>query len=68
MFERYLPLKNKISTAEVVRVTDSYVDIRIGKLETKLPDKEMIPGETFNKGDLIKVYIKIFKVHPKGQE
>ncbi len=44
------------------------MDIRIGKLETKLPDKEMIPGETFNKGDLIKVYIKIFKVHPKGQE
>ncbi|MGB4375651.1 MAG: NusA N-terminal domain-containing protein, partial [Defluviitoga tunisiensis] len=30
LFERYLPLKNKISTAEVVRVTDSYVDIRIG--------------------------------------
>ena len=66
LFERYLPLKNKISTAEVIRVTDSYIDIRIGKLETKLPDKEMIPGETFNTGDLIKVYIKDIQSTSKG--
>jgi len=43
-----------VVTAEVLRVTPEFLDIRIGKLETHLPNKEWIPGETFEQSDLIK--------------
>lgn len=57
LFDKYISLKDKITTAEVLQVTSSYADIRIGKLETKLPNKDMIPGEKLQQGDLIKVHV-----------
>jgi len=46
-FEKYSELAGKITTAEVVRVTKDWADIRIGKLETRLPK---------NNGFLVKKY------------
>lgn len=56
-FEKYSELKGTVTTAEVIRVTSEWADIRIGKLETRLPKKEWIPGEEIKAGDLVKVYI-----------
>jgi N utilization substance protein A len=66
LFDKYVALKNRISTAEIIKVSDEYIDIRIGKLETKLPMKETIPGETFKSGELVKVYIKNIQNTSKG--
>lgn len=56
-FEKYSDLKGTVTTAEVLRVTPEWADIRIGKLETRLPKKDWIPGEEIKQGELIKVYI-----------
>ncbi|MBO8161599.1 MAG: transcription termination factor NusA [Thermosipho sp. (in: Bacteria)] len=65
-FEKYSELIGKITTAEVIRVTQDWADIRIGKLETRLPKKEWIPGEEIEPSSLIKVYIKDVKKDKKG--
>lgn len=66
LYHKYSPLEGKITTAEVLLVTKDYADIRIGKLETKLPQKEWIPGESLYSGDIIKVYIKSIQKTTKG--
>ncbi|ABR31259.1 transcription elongation factor NusA [Thermosipho melanesiensis] len=65
-FEKYSELAGKITTAEVIRITKEWADIRIGKLETRLPKKEWIPGETIEPASLIKVYVKDVKKDKKG--
>ncbi|HOV54335.1 MAG TPA: transcription termination factor NusA [Fervidobacterium sp.] len=65
-YERYSDLVKRVVTAEVLRVTPEFLDIRIGKLETHLPNKEWIPGETFEQSDLIKVYVRDVKRDKKG--
>ncbi|MDK2886066.1 MAG: transcription termination/antitermination protein NusA [Thermosipho sp. (in: thermotogales)] len=65
-FEKYSELIGKITTAEVIRVTPEWADIRIGKLETRLPKKEWIPGEEIEPYSLIKVYIKDVQKDKKG--
>lgn len=65
-FEKYSELIGKITTAEVIRVTPDWADIRIGKLETRLPKKEWMPGEEIEPSSLIKVYIKDVKKDKKG--
>ncbi len=66
LFEKYVPLKDKITNAEVSKVSPDGADIRIGKLETKLPVKDMIPNESMKQGDLVKVYIKDVQYTSKG--
>ncbi|KLO22896.1 MULTISPECIES: transcription termination factor NusA [unclassified Marinitoga] len=66
LYHKYAPLEGKITTAEVLLVTNDYADIRIGKLETKLPKKEWIPNETLYSGDILKVYIKSIQKTTKG--
>ncbi|SHE27108.1 NusA antitermination factor [Marinitoga hydrogenitolerans DSM 16785] len=66
LYHKYSPLEGKITTAEVLLVTFEYADIRIGKLETKLPKKEWIPNESLYSGDIIKVYIKSIQKTTKG--
>ncbi len=65
-FEKYNELVGKIVTAEVLKVTPEWLDIRIGKLETHLPAKEWIPGETFEQSELIKVYVVDVEKGKKG--
>jgi N utilization substance protein A len=66
LFDKYVSLRNKITNAEVLKVADGYAEIRIGKLETKLPEKEIIPGEKLLQGDLIKVHVKDIQKTTKG--
>ncbi|ODN30933.1 transcription termination factor NusA [Fervidobacterium thailandense] len=65
-YEKYADLVGRVVTAEVLRVTPEFLDIRIGKLETHLPKKEWIPGEQFEQSDLIKVYVREVKKDKKG--
>ena len=65
-YEQYSELKGSVTTAEVIRVTADWADIRIGKLETRLPKREWIPGEELLTGSLIKVYIIDVKKTTKG--
>ncbi len=65
-FEKYNELVGKIVTAEVLKVTSEWLDIRIGKLETHLPAKEWIPSEIFEQSELIKVYVVHVEKGKKG--
>lgn len=65
-YEQYSELKGSVTTAEIIRVTADWADIRIGKLETRLPKREWIPGEELLTGSLIKVYIIDVKKTTKG--
>jgi len=65
-YEQYSELKGSVTTAEIIRVTADWADIRIGKLETRLPKREWIPGEELSAGSLIKVYILDVKKTTKG--
>ncbi len=57
LFQKYSDLKGTVTTAEVLRITENWIDLRIGKLETKLPTRELIPGEAMRSNSLIKVYV-----------
>lgn len=50
---------NEIVTAKVVSVNPVTGDaaVEIAKTEALLPKKEQLPGETFNTGDFVKIYV-----------
>ncbi|MBD3831235.1 MAG: transcription termination factor NusA, partial [Arcobacter sp.] len=66
LFDKYISLKDKVTNAEVIMIEDEFAEIRIGKLETKLPLKEMLPGEILKPGQLIKVHVKDIQKSTKG--
>jgi N utilization substance protein A len=66
LYEKYVSLKDKITNAEIIKVNPNFAEIRIGKLETKLPEKEMIPGEELTAGDLVKVHVKDIQQTTEG--
>ena len=41
----------------MLRITPEWIDLRIGKLETRIPTKELIPGEQPRLNSLLKVYV-----------
>lgn len=65
-YEHYSGLAGSVVTAEVIRVTGDWADIRVGKIETRLPKKEWIGNETIKAGDLIKVYVESVLKDKKG--
>lgn len=65
-YEHYSGLAGSVITAEVIRVTSDWADIRVGKIETRLPKKEWIGNETIKPGDLIKVYVENVLKDKKG--
>ncbi len=65
-YEYYSQLAGSITTAEVLRVAPEFADLRIGKLETRLPKKEWIGDERMKSGDLIKVYVQDVAKDKKG--
>ncbi|RKX52849.1 MAG: transcription termination/antitermination protein NusA [Thermotoga sp.] len=66
LYKQYLNMVRTVVTAEVIRVSQNFADIRVGKLETRLLRKEMIPSEELKVGDFIKVYITDIKRKGKG--
>lgn len=57
LFDKYIDMKGVVTTSEVLRVTSEWIDLRIGKLETRMSTKELIPGEQPRLNSLIKVYV-----------
>ncbi|HAA86511.1 MAG TPA: transcription termination/antitermination protein NusA [Kosmotogaceae bacterium] len=66
LYDRYSDLKGKITTAEVIRATDDFADLRVGKIETRISSKELIPGERIRSNQLLKVYVADLVKSPKG--
>jgi len=66
LYEQYSDFEGTVKTSEVIRVTKDWADIRIGKLETRLPKKVWIPGENITVGEMIKVYIMKVERTRKG--
>ncbi|MGJ8455051.1 transcription termination factor NusA [Pseudothermotoga sp. U03pept] len=65
-YEHYSGLAGSVITAEVIRVTADWADVRVGKIETRLPKKEWIDNENIKPGDLIKVYVGSVLKDKKG--
>lgn len=65
-YEHYSGLAGSVVTAEVIRVTADWADVRVGKIETRLPKKEWIGNEVIKSGDLIKVYVASVVKDKKG--
>jgi len=57
LFDKYVDMKGTATTSEVLRVTAEWIDLRIGKLETRIPTKELIPGEQPRLNSLMKVFV-----------
>lgn len=57
LYGTYADMKGMVTTAEVLRVSGEWADLRIGKLETRIPVKETIPGEQLRPNTLMKVYV-----------
>lgn len=57
LFKKYSEMVGSVTTAEVMRVTDRWADVRVGKIETRLLKRDWIYGEQLRQGSLIKLYI-----------
>lgn len=57
LFDKYVDMKGTATTSEILRVTAEWIDLRIGKLETRIPTKELIPGEQPRLNSLMKVFV-----------
>ncbi|MBN2218818.1 MAG: transcription termination factor NusA [Kosmotogaceae bacterium] len=57
LFDKYVDMKGTVTTSEILRVTSEWIDLRIGKLETRIPTKELIPGEQPRLNSFMKVYV-----------
>lgn len=66
LFDKYVDIKGTVSTSEVLRITPEWVDLRIGKIETRIPTKELIPGEQPRLNSLMKVYVVDVSKSSKG--
>lgn len=61
VYSEYADKQNELLTGTVQKVENGYVYLELGKLEGVLPPKEQMPGETYNPGDRIKVYVSEVK-------
>ncbi len=66
LYEQYVDFEGTVKTCEVIRVMRDWADIRIGKIETRLPKRHWIPGEEIKAGDMLKVYILKVEKTRKG--
>ena len=68
VLEEFQSRKQEIVTAKITAIDPKTGDftLALGKGETVLPKKEQIPGEVYNIGDMIKIYIVDVKDFEKG--
>jgi N utilization substance protein A len=67
MFEHFSAKTKDIIVATVQKKVDNNLSIRLDeKTETILAESEQVPGESYNTGDRIKVYVVDVKKTPKG--
>ncbi|MDR1630409.1 MAG: transcription termination factor NusA [Oscillospiraceae bacterium] len=69
VLQEFQSKNQEIVTAKVQSVDQKtgHVTLEIGKAEAILPKGEQVPGETFNPGDLIKIYIVDVEDDNKGK-
>lgn len=66
IYTEYADKQNELLTAFVHRSENGYVYVELGKIEGILPPKEQIPGERYETGSRIKVYVTDVKKSMKG--
>ncbi len=68
VFEEFKSRKHEIVTARVTQVDPRTGDIMVqmGNFEVPLRQNEQVPGETFEPGDLIKVYVNNVDIATNG--
>lgn len=64
-FDKYLPLTGTIILGEVRRIEKDNVIIALDMGEAVLPFKELSPKDDFQRGDIVKFYVK--RVFPEGK-
>ncbi|MBR0507179.1 MAG: transcription termination/antitermination protein NusA [Clostridia bacterium] len=65
IYDEYVEKENEILTAIVQRTEKGNVYVELGKTDGILPEKEMIPGETYEQNARIKVYV--LEVHKENK-
>lgn len=68
IYDLYVEREDEIITGIVQRKERSNVFVDLGKIEAVLGLSEQIPGETYNQGDRIKLYIVEVKKTTKGPQ
>ena len=68
IYEEYVEKENEVLTAIVQRVEKGNVYVELGKTDGILTPNEMIPGETYENNDRIKVYVLEVRKDSKGPQ
>ncbi len=68
IYEEYVEKENEVLTAIVQRVEKGNVYVELGKTDGLLTQNEMIPGETYENTDRIKVYVLEVRKDNKGPQ
>jgi len=66
IYQEFSSKEHEVLTGVVTRVDSGSISVEIGKTEVYLMNGEQIPGEKFNKGDRVKIYVVEVKDAPKG--
>lgn len=68
IYEEYVEKENEVLTAIVQRVEKGNAYVELGKTDGLLTPNEMIPGETYENNDRIKVYVLEVRKDNKGPQ
>jgi len=68
IYEEYVEKENEVLTAIVQRVEKGNVYVELGKTDGILTPNEMIPGETYENNDRLKVYVLEVRKDSKGPQ
>jgi len=68
IYEEYVEKENEILTAIIHRIEKGNAYVELGKTDGMLAANEMIPGETYENGDRIKVYLLEVRRDNKGPQ
>ena len=68
VYNEFMDKENEIVTGEVARVNKNIVYVNLGRIEAIMTQAEQIPGEHYQAGQKIKVYILEVKKTNKGPQ
>lgn len=68
VYKEFIDKENEIVTGEVARVNKNIVYVNLGRIEAVMTQAEQIPGEHYQAGQKIKVYILEVKKTNKGPQ
>ena len=66
LYDEYFGKEREVVTGIVQRYIGKNVSVNLGKVDAKLNEKEMIPGEKFEPTERIKVYVLEVRDTPRG--